>query len=967
MNEKTGKKNPRYFYSLDDEKLGPVTAKELRRLVAEKQIARDTIIWLEGSENGTPAHRVKGLLPASSSKTEEPAHDQSPRTEEQSAEMPKRMKSRPRTRVTQRRLFLSCVTHEFRSYRDQLATRLAQPGVELRRQEDFVNAGQTTLEKLDDYIRTCDAVIHLVGHATGAYPEAPEVDAFLNQSSDLADKLGLGAELVNGDLSYTQWEAWLALYHGKPLALYRAADVAPREIGFAFDQDQKTKQQQHWKLLEERGRDRKEFASPDDLAIEVLRAMPYLVPGFSENVEHGELRDRNLLFAVFALQDEILSRDTFVRVCRQWAAETSQPISEVMQTEGLLTEEDRLLVEARLERKLRKRGGDVRQSLAECLGSDVRHTLGEALDPQAMASLPDRLSAIGNLEGTEGQWRYRLTRTHGSGGLGVVSVADDITLDRSVAVKQLRAERTLDPMAVERFVREARITGRLQHPNIVPIYELGLTPDDQLPFYAMRFVGHRSLQDAIRHHHTDNEASTSDRNVRFRELIQSFLSVCNAVAFAHEQGIIHRDLKPANVMIGDFGEVILLDWGLAKRLDEAEPALLQSKENDDDSSTQQDQTQAGVKLGTPAYMSPEQAAGRIDLHGLCTDVYGLGVILYEILTGDVPFSGASTDELLSEIQTRSTPDPRKSVSSPPAALAAICTRATEKEPNDRYSTAKSVADDIQNWLSDESVSAYKEPIVQMAQRAARKWPALVSSTVAAILVGMVGLSAGLYFVNEEKNRTEIEAAEADRLRELEVAARQDAVGNMNLANKRAGNLADALTREAKLKDEAINQKHIAVKQLVDRAEEEFVEKIQDGSTADALAWALAAAGYERDNLHPDWPRREPLHRARVTSLAREFPSLATTFSLGGELESARLSHDRERLLTLHASDSGDLLQIWNSETLTPVFAAINLGVVNGSDVIVNHKNIAAVPVADPLRFEANIELVDLSTGTRVLK
>jgi serine/threonine protein kinase len=674
--------------------------------------------------------------------------------------------------VIQRRLFLSCVSLEFRAYRDLLAANLAQPGVELRRQEDFVNAGQTTLEKLDDYIRTCDAVIHLVGLGTGAYPEPAEVEILSARLPDFVSKFGLANVFPKPGLSYTQWEAWLCLYYDKPLALYRAADVAQREVGFARDPGQQQRQQQHWQRLERLGRDRKEFASPHDLSIEVLRALPLMVSGFAENVRRGEFRDRNLLFAILAMQDEILSREAFVRVCTLWAGNIDQPISDLMQREGLLAPEDRLLVEARLERKLKARGGNVRQSLAESLGSDVRVSLGDALAPDMLASLPDRMAALGGLEVPAGNWRYKLTRTHGSGGLGVVSIADDSSLERSVAVKQMRPERILDPMAVERFIREARITGRLQHPNIIPVYELGLRPDDQIPFYAMRFVGHRTLQDAITQHFADKTSPAGDRIIRFRGLMQSFLAVCNAVAFAHDQGVIHRDLKPANIMIGDFGEVILLDWGLAKRLDEAEPMPLQTT-GAPEATSNPGQTQAGARIGSPAYMAPEQAAGRIDLHGTHTDIYGLGVTLYEILTGDVPFMGATTEELLAAIQTRSLPDPRERNSSVPTALAAVCRKAMEKASTDRYASVNALADDIQHWLADEPVSVIPEPVMARIQRVARKNPGPVAALAATILVGIVGLGSGLYFVNAEKNQKVLALeAKTTALSQLEVALGQ---------------------------------------------------------------------------------------------------------------------------------------------------------------------------------------------------
>lgn len=672
--------------------------------------------------------------------------------------------------LTQRRIFLSCASHEFRSYRDALSSSLTQPGVEVRRQEDFVNSGLTTLEKLDAYIHGCDAVIHLIGDSVGSYPSAPQVNSFLSSYPDFVAKLEIDELLESPGLSYTQWEAWLAIYHGKPLGIYRAADRATREMGFASDPAQVDLQFRHWQHLKNLGRDRKEFITPQDLSIEVLRALPLMIPGFSENVRSGQFRDRNLLFAVLALQDEILTRENFVRVCTLWGGDSNRNIAEMMCDEGLLSTADRQLVEARLERKLKHRGGDIRQSLAESLGGDARQTLGDALDPAMLAFLPNSVTSHPELRLGADSWRYRLTRTHGQGGLGVVSVAEDASLDRSVAVKQLRAERMLDPMAIERFIREARITGNLQHPNIIPVYELGLSPGDQVPFYAMRFVGHRTLMDVIRQYHADKKASEITRNLHFRELLQSYVAVCNAVAFAHSQGIIHRDLKPENVMIGDFGEVILLDWGLAKHLGEEEIPLadeyLEGEPNEESDNTdaapeQNRRTLAGARLGTPAYMSPEQAAGLTDFHGTHTDIYGLGVILYEILTGELPFHGTSTDDLLESIETRQLRPPREVNSACPAPLAAVCSKAQEKQPPDRYATAALLAEDIQRWLADEPVSVFRENVLDRLKRFNRKNPGPVAAGAAAVLMGIIGLTLGLAFLNGERKRTELARQEAE--------------------------------------------------------------------------------------------------------------------------------------------------------------------------------------------------------------
>ncbi len=826
--------------------------------------------------------------------------------------------------MVQRRLFLSCVSLEFRAYRDVLAANLAQPGVELRRQEDFVGAGRTTLEKLDDYIRTCDAVVHLVGYAAGANPESAEVSALLRNLPDFVSKLGLADLFKSPGLSYTQWEAWLALYYGKPLALYRAAVVAQREVGFARDREQELRQQRHWKRLEQLGRDRKEFASPYDLSIEVLRALPLLVPGFAENVRRGQFRDRNLLFAVLALQDDILSRDAFVKVCTLWAANIDQPISNVMQRERLLSDEDRNLVEARLERKLKARGGDVRQSLADSMGSDVRLSIGDALTPDLLASLPDRLASLGNLGTHPGAWRYRLTRTHSTGGLGVVSVAEDSALERSVALKQLRSDRMIDPMAVERFVREARITGRLQHPNIVPVYELGLRPDDQIPFYAMRFVGHRTLQDAIAQHYSDNAASPGDRNIRFRGLIQSFLAVCNAIAFAHDQGVIHRDLKPANVMIGDFGEVILLDWGLAKRLDEAEPTVLQPAASPVGVASSAGQTQAGARLGSPAYMAPEQAAGRIELHGTRTDIYGLGVTLYEILTGDIPFTGATTDELLAAIQTRDLPDPRERNPEVPVALVSICRKAMEKRPEDRYSTTKSLADDIQHWLADEPVTVHREALVAQAARWGRKHKTLTAGSFGLVAATAIALAVITILIKQQQVVTEAARQRAETL-----------VTERTLLAQKNATLAQS---ESAARQQAQKEQISAKKQLINNYVARGSRQLDDGDTLGALPSFVEALrieeGIRAEYTNPsnfklvDELPQGP-HRLRIGVVLAQSPRLLRQIDTEVKINDVVFSPNG-RLIAVGCDDGA--ARIWSIETGNPQSPPFRIDSKAGAEV-----------------------------------
>src|SRR5262249_21311087 len=202
--------------------------------------------------------------------------------------------------------------------------------------------------------------------------------------------------------------------------------------------------------------------------------------------------------------------------------------------------------------------------------------------------------------------RYQPLRDHAKGGLGEVSVALDTELHREVALKQIQEPYAESPDARWRFVREGEITGNLEHPAVVPVYGLGTYPDGR-PWYAMRFIRGRSLRDAIKAYHTSESSALG-----LRKLLSQFVAVCHAIAFAHSRGVIHRDLKPANVMLGDYGETLVVDWGLARLLAREEdatapPARVRSSSGGDATPTQQ-----GTAIGTPAYMPPEQARGHRD-------------------------------------------------------------------------------------------------------------------------------------------------------------------------------------------------------------------------------------------------------------------------------------------------------------------------------------------------------------------
>jgi serine/threonine-protein kinase len=314
--------------------------------------------------------------------------------------------------------------------------------------------------------------------------------------------------------------------------------------------------------------------------------------------------------------------------------------------------------------------------------------------------------------------RFRILKLHAKGGLGQVSVAHDDELDREVALKEIQNRYADDYDSRDRFLREARITGRLEHPGIVPVYGLGCYLDGR-PYYAMRFIKGDSLQEAIESFHQTERPSPDpgQRSLELHKLLGRFIDTCNAVAYAHSRKILHRDLKPANVMLGQFGETLVVDWGLAKTLNQpeadaapTEPLSRPTPRND------QTATKMGAVMGTPQFMSPEQAAGQLDRLGPASDVYSLGATLYCLLTGRAPLAGDDVATILTKAQQGDFPPPRRLTPGVPRALEAVCLKAMALRPENRYPTAQALAADVESWMADEPVSAWREPWYLRARR-----------------------------------------------------------------------------------------------------------------------------------------------------------------------------------------------------------------------------------------------------------
>jgi len=371
--------------------------------------------------------------------------------------------------------------------------------------------------------------------------------------------------------------------------------------------------------------------------------------------------------------------------------------------------------------------------------------------------------------GTGSCARFRILRFHGRGGLGEVFIARDEELSRDVALKKIRPDRDGDDLRA-RFVIEAKVTGGLEHPGIVPVYSLGVA-DDGRPFYAMRFLGDDSLIQVIKAYH-ERHPRPDPTAVEFRRLLGRFVAICEVIAYAHSRGVLHRDLKPHNVMLGRFGETLIIDWGLARSTGQSDPGGAEPGGVPLAPPSRAGPTSSlpGHLIGSPPYMSPEQAAGKLDELGPATDVYGLGAILYSILTGHSPvlhLENEPAESVCARVVRGEIAPPRSRNPRIPRALEAVCLKALARRPEDRYPSARVLADDVERWLADEPVSARRDPLWTRFWRWVRKHRTL---TAAAVSMLVIGLAAALYgYQRERAFAHDLRAADERTFRRLQEA------------------------------------------------------------------------------------------------------------------------------------------------------------------------------------------------------
>jgi eukaryotic-like serine/threonine-protein kinase len=479
--------------------------------------------------------------------------------------------------------------------------------------------------------------------------------------------------------------------------------------------------------------------------------------------------DRNLLFGVLAMQMDFVTREALIAAVSAWALDKSRPLDQILVEQGTLGADERDLLEPLIRKHLERHGDDPGRSLAS-VGSrgPAREALRHVADPELDASL----AHLGDLDATAiaaaqpeasrffaghpGARRFHVLRPLAWGGLGEVFVARDEELHREVALKLIQERHASDPGSLTRFRFEAEITGRLEHPGVIPMYGLGVDERGRA-YYAMRFVRGESLKESIARFHGEDGPTreAGQRSLAFRELLGRFVDVCNTMAYAHGRGILHRDLKPANVMLGPYGETLVVDWGLAKvaGCPDGEPftpdASLELLRASAGASTE-----PGSWLGTPAYMSPEQAAGRIDQLGPASDVYSLGATLYNLLTGKTAFDGPDVFTLLGKIRAGDFPPPRSVDPRIDPAMDSVCLKAMALTPGDRYNSPRALAEDVKRWMADEPVSAWREPMPTRLARWSRRHRTWVAASVLSLVTAVTLLTAMVVAVRREQGRTD---------------------------------------------------------------------------------------------------------------------------------------------------------------------------------------------------------------------
>lgn len=478
------------------------------------------------------------------------------------------------------------------------------------------------------------------------------------------------------------------------------------------------------------------------------------------------IQDRNLLVAVIALQMDYITQTQMVEAMKDWVFNRSETMEAILERRQFLRSEHADFLKAIVLQHLNIHKNDVAASLAALSSFSSTQKQLDGLDDQLDATIQavsknrsqqfaaaaDSISFDSPEPDLSISNRFKILKSHAKGGLGEVSIATDTELNREVAIKQIQQPFDGQTESRHRFLAEAEITGKLEHPGIVPVYSLGCD-DDGRPFYAMRFIRGDSLKEALNSLHKKNgDDDFQSHRFRMRQLVGRLVDVCNAINYAHSRGILHRDLKPGNIMLGRYGETLVVDWGLAKPIGRTK---LKSDQFDTTveetlvprSGEGSTETRMGSVVGTLAYMSPEQADGRIDSLGPWSDVYGLGATLYSIITGRQPIKKAEQTAMLRDISQGKVVPLESATQRQDPAIQAICMKAMALKPDDRYESAGVLAEDLERWLADEPVVAFPEPLRQQAFRWVRRHQTFCTTSISLLILTAIGSLIALNIVS----------------------------------------------------------------------------------------------------------------------------------------------------------------------------------------------------------------------------
>ena len=477
--------------------------------------------------------------------------------------------------------------------------------------------------------------------------------------------------------------------------------------------------------------------------------------------------------------------------------------------------------------------------------------------------------------------RYELRGEVGRGGMGAVLEVFDTELRRKLAMKVIlggqgsQSSTRTGTSPLTRFIEEAQVTGQLEHPGVVPVHELGMDPDGQV-FFTMRLVRGEEFKAIIERVHSD------DPNWSLTRGLGVLQKICETMAYAHDKGVVHRDLKPANIMVGRFGEAYVMDWGLAKvkgrepshdiQILSDEMASLSEVRTDRKSSTQGKldsplQTMDGAVMGTPYYMPPEQADGRIEQVGPLSDVYALGAILYHLMSGRMPYrtpgSKPSPHTVLAQVVGGPPTPVHELAPQLPAELVAICEKAMAREPGERYAGMLALAEDLRAYLENRVVQAYRTGALVEMKKWVQRNKGLAASVAASSLV-LIGVLAGSSIVLSSKN------ADLDDQRQEAEEHKLLAQEQAGLAQQRASQLEVSNSLLAEQTRAAEAQERIATQRADDVLRLSASQDLEDLMAEQAVLWPLHP---EQLVAYRDWIERAdelladlPVHLAKREEL-----------------------------------------------------------------------------------------------------